>query len=465
MLITGQDIRVKNMALRRTLHDFVEQVVHMVFNNDDYQLAAQINEIRELYGQLEIREMLTAVGSVVFSKNTTNLMLLDPYNFTPPHDEPLINEVLRFIRDVRYMQQKYIWKVLRNEFYGPIEKFGTKIPFDYDSDEELNREENEAQIVAEILSRVRINQPFEVKSRYKPPVDLIERDILYVACQITNREEELSGDKLQSFVIAIAKRYQAREIKENGALRAITQLLQLILCIPVDFYTKFIYNPDNDYFHAITFKDPQLNVYVRNNMLFNVKQRPLCSQDRYMKRQEMNIIVNDLEEFMQMHNNNIDEMIAAMEYELNIDQIYEVVVNGNEVSNNGKALLAIPQNVRSEDLTQGNVENVHISPNAPPITDAATLNMLRILDEVEAQLDNLGGNDQAKSKMVPLVYQLQPNALRRKNFWQSRGSEMPQWFPGIYTVFPDTLLSIPTKSNAPISDLLLHAWRTMAPPI
>lgn len=458
------------MGLRRTIHDFVEQVVHMIFNNDDYQLATYIDEIRELYGQLEIREMLNAMGSVIFSKHTADLMLLDPYKFTPENDEPLINEVLRFIRDVRYMQQKYVWMVLRGEFYGPVEMFNTKIPYDYESDEEEpDRERNEAQIVAEILSRVRINHPFEVKKANHFPADLVERDILYVACQITNREEELTGDKLQSFIVAIAKRYQSREIKESGALRALTQLLQLVFCIPVDFYKKFIYSPDNDYFSAFKFENPQLNIYSRNHMLFTLKQRPLCSDDRYMKSREMNIIVNDIEEFMKIHNNNIDEMILASEQGQDVDQIYEVVVNGMEVSNNGNGMLAIPLNVRSHDITQGNIENIHITPSAVPLTDAATQAMLKILDEVEARLDEIDGinNGLENSKVAPnsIVYALKPHALRRKNFWQSRGSEMPRWFPGIYSVFPDTILSIPTKSNAPISDLLLHAWRTMAPPI
>lgn len=467
VLTIQADTPTKSNALRIVLNDFIEQVIHMIFNNDYRQFAIQIEEIRDLYKNLELQETLQAIESITFSKYTANLMLLDPYKFSPPDNEPLIHEAVRFIKDVRYMQQKYLWMILRGEFYGTIEQFGTGRLFE---DEHLANTENE--IVTEILRRIRINQPYEVKSRHSYPVNLLERDILYVACQLTNRDDDLSGDKIENMVISIAKRYQAREISENAALRSITQILQLMICIPIDFYKKFIYHEDNDYFHTNNFEDPTLNIQVRNYLMFDRKKKSLCSEDRATKGRQMNIISNEIDEFMQLHENNLDEMIIALQFDTNIDQIYKVLMYDNEVANNGNRLLGVPAaGVRSHDLTQGNIDNIHINVDKPPDTNAANAQILQMLDEIESKLDaqvaEINDLENLRIASNAIVHQLHPNALRRKNFWQSRGCEMPCWFPGIYTLFPDSLLSRPVKSSsmASISDLLLHAWRTMVPPI
>lgn len=441
----------------------------MIFGNDE-EFSAEIQELRDLPNQLEIKEMLKAIESTTFTKHEVHLMLFDPFKFTPKSDKPMANEVLRFIKDLRFIQQKYLWMAMRDQIYGTIEKFSTEPPMEQDEEEEEEKRQEEEEIVFEILGRIRINQPVDVYNKHVDyPMDLIERDMLYVACQLTNHEDEYGLDKIQNFALTIAKRYQARELSEHTALRAMTQLLQLMQCIPVHFHQKFIYHRNNEYFSALDFKDPDYNEFTRNYVLFTLKKKELCTEDYYFGKQELNMIVNQIEEFMRLHNNNIDQMAEALEADPTFDQIYAIMIKGHEVANNGNGMLGIPESVVSHDLTQGNIDNVHITPGDSPEMSAASAEILRFLDELDAKLDaQLGEVNHFENSRIAnnaIVYQLHPTALRRKNFWQTRGTEMPRWFPGVYTVFPDSLLSLPMKSNVPTGDLLLHAWRTMAPPI
>lgn len=61
---------------------------------------------------------------------------------------------------------------------------------------------------------------------------------------------------------------------------------------------------------------------------------------------------------------------------------------------------------------------------------------------------------------------LEAKPMQRQNFFQSRGSELPKWFPGHYVTYPESghnLLYL-TNDNFP-EILILNAWRKMGPTI
>lgn len=52
--------------------------------------------------------------------------------------------------------------------------------------------------------------------------------------------------------------------------------------------------------------------------------------------------------------------------------------------------------------------------------------------------------------------------LKQQNFFQSRGSNHPSWFPGCYVIFPKcNKFWHPTNDEFP--KILLNAWRKMEP--
>lgn len=59
-------------------------------------------------------------------------------------------------------------------------------------------------------------------------------------------------------------------------------------------------------------------------------------------------------------------------------------------------------------------------------------------------------------------FELKPISLKRHNYWQCCGSDLPSWFPGFFTVLPDSKTFSPVQVENP--DLVLHhAHGSMAP--
>lgn len=146
---------------------------------------------------------------------------------------------------------------------------------------------------------------------------------------------------------------------------------------------------------------------------------------------------------------------------------------GAERANNGNGALGIPSSVDSSGLTEGKIFDIRVNFQGGEQTETVRSTLNPALERLLAESAQLIGlqmnepdhlNNSIMSKRA-IIYELQPTALRRKNFWQPRGSELPNWFPGVYTVFPDSLFSKPAKSMLSMNELMTHAWRTMAPKI
>lgn len=369
-------------------------------------------------------------------------------------------------------------RILKGEIRGEVDKISTTSEPGYTLSTPSSS----------IIDRIKTVYPIRVIKNYDYPHDLIERDILYVACQLTNRNEfegikessidSINGDDeeddddrnghmdyLSRFIIQIAQKYQNNSVNERDALRIIGQIFYMLPCVPISFYQRFIYHSDNEYFSAIRFDNPSLNTAARIETMAR-KNRTMCAEDKLLYGRQVTLITDQIERFMFVFDNEIEEIALSFKM-LDFMDRNNVRICGNELSNNGNEVLVNPKAIKTSSAMDGKIDNIQLSlvSGQPPIANIAKDTILKKLDEIDAILDRHlkeGDHlDNSKVAKVALKYELQPNAIKRKNYWQCRGTEMPKWFPGFYTVFPNTNLSNPMAYT--MEQILPHAWNMMAP--
>ncbi|XP_070491146.1 interaptin-like [Chironomus tepperi] len=463
-------------ALDDSLNILVAHIKNLIYNNNVIDYGDELARLDKLHYKIDVDELKSKLGRIVFTKSDCENLLENAFLMQVNESDVAVYAVIEFIKNLRYMEYKYMLKILKGEIRGDIDK----IPINAESshDDLLSTAPS-----ASYLDKMKFIQPICVIKDYNYPHDLIERDILYVACQLTNRNEfetakddtdnidddDIDDDRnghmdyLSRYIIQIAQKYQNSSINERDALRIIGQIFYMLPCIPINFYQRFIYHSDNEYFSSIRFNNPSLNTAARIETMA-LKNRTMCAEDKLIYGRQVTLITDQIERFMFVFDNEIEEIARSFQL-LDTRKSSGIKIGGNEISKNGNGILGNPMEIDTKNAIDGKIDNVQLSlvSSQPPVTNVVNEDILKKLDEIDAILDkHLGEVDHFENSKVAkmsLKYELQPNAIKRKNYWQCRGTEIPKWFPGFYSVFPNSSKPIAYS----IEQILPHAWRMMAP--
>ncbi|KAG5673074.1 hypothetical protein PVAND_003149 [Polypedilum vanderplanki] len=462
--------------IRKSIEKLLNQISTIIYQEGDGLNV--INKLYKYFDRLDSNKMYLQLENIRFTNEECEQMLASPFSIVTNERNAI---ALEFIKDLRYLELKCVKEIIKGQFRDEIAPLANVTAVG----ENLYLDNTKARQIVSRLRTIKTNHPVRILSRNAEyPSNLLERDILYVACQLVHRNiflENLSDDDIKDdefsidhmdyvskFTINIAKSFQEGKLTEHDALRVIRQLIHLVPCIPQSFYNTFIYHVDNEYFKAIRFEDPQLNAAIRNNLLFSTKN--LCADDKVLFRLEQNVIINRVETFMRLFDNDLNTLAYTMQEveKLTAAEAKRIEIVCREIANNGNGVLGVPNEINIGNALEGNVNNQLndiVSDQIPQCTVAfADINneiekIDKILQKQNEEEDHFENSRIAK---ISRKYELQPAAMKRKNYFQSRGSEWPNWFPGFYSVFSDSYLSKPVLYSSPFQ-LLYHAWRTMAP--
>jgi len=437
----------------------------------------ELARLDKLRYKVDVDELKSKLGRKVFTKAECEILLENAFLMQVNESDVVVYAVVEFIKNLRYMEYKYMLKILNGEIRGDIDK--SPITAESSREDLLSTTPTTS-----YLDKMKFVQPIRVVKDYNYPHDLIERDILYVACQLTKRTEletteddadnvddDIDDDRnghmdyLSRFIIQIAQKYQNGSVNERDVLRIIGQIFYMLPCIPINFYQRFIYHADNEYFSSVRFDNTSLNTAARIETMA-LKNRTMCAEDKLLYGRQVTLITDQIERFMFVFDNEIEEIARSFQM-LDMRGSNGIKIRGNELSNNDSGILLNPKAVDTKSAMDGKIDNVQISlvSGQAPISSVANEDILKKLDEIEAildkQLSEVDHFENSKIAKLSLKYELQPNAIKRKNYWQCRGSEIPKWFPGFYSVFPNTNSSKPIAYS--IEQILPHAWRMMAP--
>jgi hypothetical protein len=464
------ELRFEN-PIRKAISRLLTQI-HMVLFKNDNRMMRKINALYRHFDRIDSQALIEQLGNVQFTADECNRMLDNP--FSVQAQDAATRAALEFIKDLRHLEQTFVKKILNGEIQGNVEaiEMGHDTPSD-----SIYLDTTKARKVLARLGTIKINQPVRVvRGMTEIPDNLIERDILYVACQLAQRstfgddsgEDEFDElfetnhmDYVSKFTLSIARSFQEGKLNEHDALRVIRQIIFLMPCIPQSFLQTFVYHVDNEYFQAIRFENPALNATWRRNKLAQYYE--ICPNDSLLVYLEQNLLVNKVEAFMRCFDNDF----ATLANTINAAERRAQIV-GQEIANNGSGVLGLPAAVDVGDALEGDYNNLQLGlvSEQIPQGDVASADIEGELVKIDGLLkkqDDEGDHlDSSKIAKIALRYELQPSAVKRKNYFQSRGSELPKWFPGFYNVFSDSYRSRPVLYSSPYQ-MLSHAWRSMAP--
>ena len=326
-------------------------------------------------------------------------------------------------------------------------------------------------------------EPFIFREGLPIPSDIIERDILYVASQLVTRHQEdlpILIDKLTTYVMSVARNFKLMTFTKKIALRTIGQLFWRLDCAPIDFLNTFTYHPNNRFFEEIEFTEPVVNHAIRTSALYSRRLSP-CEIDKSFGLRQQSTSQAAMEDFLSSFNGNLEDLAEGVEIVThknykpkNLEKLLGgITIRGTEFGETtGSSLLAVPgainETIRSRVLTSDE-RREYLKDGIIPRADIATQVILEEIKLLEDRLTKQAGEgrvhlDKSKIYKRGLRCVLQPTALLRQNFWQVRGSDLPSWFPGFYSVFQDSYKFRPTLQSSP-SSTFLHAWRSLAPVI
>lgn len=305
------------------------------------------------------------------------------------------------------------------------------------------------------------------------PDDLIERDFLYVALKLMHREIEdlpFRYDHVMKDIFQFAKKFHTGEISYDQVITMIRMLLAKYECIPLDILTSFIYSKRNVFFPTHQWKEQ--NEFLRTGALnaFNSRYRP-CSKYTLdpMKESEepLPIQYNSNWESALNELGKLEDIATSLvygEYKQLKKNIAEMKTQGIQRSNDGETILVSPadfdQQIRHE------IENVETQFGSVPAANLATRiineDTLTMRERIERQTEQ-GVNHLNQSKIFRQGIKkiLHPTALERYTLFQARGIDMPEWFPGMFFVYPNSRDLIPQKQAPDFA--LLDAWHILAP--
>ena len=100
------------------------------------------------------------------------------------------------------------------------------------------------------------------------PNNLLERDILYCACQVSNKlGREDPVEKIEKLVVLVANQYMKGEYSQRVSFNVIMKILSKLPCIPPDFFRNYIFNMNNDNMPPMLFDLPLQEAMVRLELM------------------------------------------------------------------------------------------------------------------------------------------------------------------------------------------------------
>ena len=308
--------------------------------------------------------------------------------------------------------------------------------------------------------------PFNYIEGKEVPNNILERDILHVASQMVYQFKEdlpVQFNKLTARVIDIATKLKNRKFSTVEAIQTIRRIFSAQPCIPLDFLNTFIYHVNNEYFSGVTFMEPEQNAYIRS-MTLNLKRKVKCEEQIQENAEGIapSTAVADLsdENLKSLANKAVEPKSPQKQLEAVLG---DVTMVGVEPSNNDENMLAVPVQVNlveTHDIAVGYERTAEVLPPAnvaSVVIDQEVVEVDNRLNQQEQTINNL-----QNTNIINYQYVLRPESLKTQNFWHVRGSEIPDWFPGLITVFADSYNFTPTCVLSPDA-AIFHAWSTMIP--
>lgn len=429
------------------IDDLMKFLMRLLYNNDDRRHHFGYVKMDKIHTKLRfVDNFQDKLKFSEFTHQECRNLLDDPYHFEA-HDSNRL-EIKEFIKNLRYLEYKAVNKILRFDLFGNVEEI-------IKEEEEQDADESEELIDDNAFRGI---QPIRViRQSNIIPSQILERDVLYVATQLANRDEYKEDCGHIGAAVRIADAYQKGHFDIDETLKVIGELLEHNECIPNDFYEIFIYHENNTHYDAIRFEDPAYNAVLRTELMEQRKLR-ICPEDKLMHYVSEEEKKKNIEKFMGIFKSHIDEIVANMENQ-NQPPAEGVVRCANEISNNGEVMLGAPLSMKLFDAFKAQ----KLAEKKRDL-DPETLKLLEMLEDVDNNLERMarGEPNKSTSNTLSIKFILQPNAIDRKNYWQCRGSEFPKWFPGFYTIYPDAYNQKPTFEKC-LNQMLVQAWRKMAP--
>jgi hypothetical protein len=459
------------------------------------------NEMRELdndFESLQISEFVEAIEDMRFDQNDCQKILDETFDSNDLPEDDALWKISEFYKKINDFQSKYVTKIQEEAVMNQpdlnqaiIESPSqTKAPKVVASKLKTSiRTTPEVAPKAILKGRTRAPRvqrpppipegpptisPFRFSEGGKIPRNIIECDILYVACQLTDVDPDdmpFDNDALTLTVIRIARSFKRKALTKKKALDAIGLLFWQQRCVAVDFLNYFTYHTYNEFFEEIEFEDPEINTAIRTSIL-NSRKMEKCLQDKSFGSRQLQDSLQLLSSFVDLFDGDVDEIAGELSLvkrgkaktKHSLRALFgDVRICGSEKSNKGDDILGVPMKINGlmrHELGAGCDRMLGGLPGANISGDV-------IGDELELLLKRLAQQGQevnhlANSRIKGLKYVLQPTGLNRQTFWQARGADVPKWFPGFFTVFQDSFDFKPAN-QASHSSTFLHAWRTMAP--
>lgn len=442
------------MALRSDLEDYRDQLNQLFFTDSNRESPADTN-INGILRAALIFHDLDEISQLGLSQQEIQEFVNNPHDDLRQRIKNCETKIIifDFIREMWAMQREYFKNAMEGNFY---------------EDQELFLISRRSECKSQPSKRNSIEPVIVESFQAYIPTDIIEKDILHVACEVLSRNEEIEvagRSSLEKFIVAIAERFREGKMSESRALMAIKSIVNDMPCIPVEFYEKYIYSEGNPYFAEIYVGDPQFNVSKRLKILKGRRVQK-CGRDESEKEKE-NVEVDAFMQRMGQRHTNPDEFFDSL------DEVPEYVTYipmlGAEVSMDGSAVLGIPAELDSTQLTAGNMDNTYMLDSTVLFKyskekeeelkskmDPATLELLARTDAILNE-----GSALPRGPQDPIIFKLYPKAGKRKTFWQARGNSIPAWYPGTFLMMPDQKL--PLKYSQPFDHLLANAWNLMSP--
>lgn len=184
---------------------------------------------------------------------------------------------------------------------------------------------------------------------------LIERDILHVACQLTDRDPAdlpLPFDSLTKTVLDVAKAYKQGVVDREKALELIGQEFWKLPCVPIEFANTFVYHPTNSFFGELIVKDPATNAAVRANLM-NARDLRQCEDSKGdVSQLDFSLYATDKTWVNIFKEAEADEIAKELEDSIRQDtandldlSLGDVSIKDSELSNSGKDFVAIPESI------------------------------------------------------------------------------------------------------------------------
>lgn len=316
-----------------------------------------------------------------------------------------------------------------------------------------------------------IPPPFIYTEGAVVPDNLIERDAFYCALQLIGKDEKdhpLLNSPLMKKVESIAKNWLISPCYIS-ALEMIGREIRTTRCFPLEFFNNFLYHPNNPCFATLKIDDQTMNQQIRTDAIRN-RGFLVCREGEHPDRTyDSKKSILQIEELLTRSGIDVSDY-DEVDKMSTIEENSEVSIAGIEKSNTSEEMMPIPLKIHgklSHNIVTSNEQKSYLSNSPIPQLNVATATIeaeMALLDNRLQQQIAEGDEHLNKSHIhgQGIRYVLHPTALERHNFWQPRGSNTPNWFPGFYTVFPNSFDYRPTAHHK-TEEALFHAYQTMAP--